>query len=212
MAKKHQAPEKREEDKSQNPYELKSDAVNRLANAHTKTEFKSNLKDPGRQYRSSVLDKIPFWVKAVFMKFWFNGAVCYFIYWGLGLFVSSLENMILVLALSLGIVTDIFVNNAFRFFAATPGANDKWMMLPKKNLKNLFLNVAYSFVILIAVVWLYNSINAVINALRGTDGEVFLGVEPILFGLFYVVIDLVLIGMKNLMASIINDAKKKNGV
>lgn len=212
MAKKHQIPEKRVEDKSSNPYELKSDAINRLTSAHNKTEFKSNLKDPGRQYRSSFLDKIPVWVKAVFMKFWFNGAVCYFIYWGLGLFVANLENMILVLALSLGIVTDIFVNNAFRFFAATPGANDKWMMLPKKNLLNLFLNVAYSFVVLIAVVWLYNSINAVINVLSGTVGEVFLGVEPILFGLFYVVIDLILIGMKNLMASIINDAKKKNGV
>lgn len=212
MAKKHQIPEKREEDKTSNPYNLNSDAVNRLANAH-KTEFvPATNKDPGRRYRSSFLDKVPSWVKAVFMKFWFNGAVCYFIYWGLGLFIANLENMILVMALSLGIVTDILVNNAFRFFAATPGANDKWMMFPKKKLMNLFLNVAYSFVVLIAVVWLYNSINAVINALRGTVGEVFLGVEPILFGVFYVLIDLILIGMKNLMASIINDAKKKNGV
>ena len=50
------------------------------------------------------------------------------------------------------------------------------------------------------------------NAARGTVGEVYLGVEPILFGLFYVGIDLALIGMKNLIASIIRDAKKKNGV
>ena len=211
MAKKHPEKENRAEERLDNPYELKTNAVDRLANAHTK-EFKNTLRDPGRQYRSSFLDKIPFWVKAVFMKFWFNGAVCYFIYWGLGLFVANLENMILVLALSLGIVTDILVNNAFRFFAPTPGANDKWMMLPKKKLSNLFLNVAYSFLVPIAEVWLYNSINAVINAMRGTTGEVFLGVEPILFGLFYVVIDLLLIGMKNLMASIVRDAKKKNGV
>ena len=211
MAKKHQPPVDRAEDRLDKPYELKSEAVDRLANAH-KGEFKSTLRDPGKQYRSSVLDKIPFWVKAIFMKFWFNGAVCYFIYWGLGLFVSNLENMILVMSISLGIVTDILVNNAFRFFASTPGENDKWMMLPKKKLANLFLNVVYSFVILIAVVWLYNSINAVINAIHGTVGEVFLGVEPILFGLFYVIIDLALIGMKNLMISIVNDAKKKNGV
>ena len=211
MAKKQKTPDNKSGEKLNNPYELKSDAVERLAKAHT-AEFKSTLRDPGREYRSSFLDKIPFPVKAIFMKFWFNGAVCYFIYWGLGLFVANLENMILAMALSLGIVTDVLVNNAFRFFASTPGANDKWMMLPKKKLSNLFLNVAYSFVVLIAVVWLYNSINAVINAMRGTTGEVFLGVEPILFGLFYVIIDLALIGMKNLMISIVNDAKKKNGV
>ena len=199
------------EDKSSSPYDLKSDAVERLANAHN-AEFTSPLKDPGRKYRSGALDRIPFWVKAVFMKFWFNGAVCYFIYWGLGLFISGIENMILVLALALGMVTDILVNNAFRFFAKTPGDNDKWMMLPKKKLSNLFLNVLYSFVVLISVVWLYNSINAFMNAARGTVGEVYLGVEPILFGLFYVGIDLALIGMKNLIASIIRDAKKKNGV
>jgi hypothetical protein len=211
MSKKQNTPDNKSGGKYTNPYELKSDAVDRLAKAHN-AEFKSTMRDPGREYRSSFLDKIPFWVKAVFMKFWFNGAVCYFIYWGLGLFVANLENMILILALSLGIVTDILVNNAFRFFAPTPGANDKWMMLPKKKLLNLFLNVAYSFVVLIAVVWLYNSINAVINVMRGTAGEVFLGVEPVLFGLFYVVIDLAFIGMKNLMVSIVNDAKKKNGV
>ena len=211
MEKNKNVPKSNTEEKSSNPYELKTDAVDRLVNAH-KGEFKSTLRDPGKQYRSSFLDRIPFWIKAVFMKFWFNGAVCYFIYWGLGLFVANIENMILVLSLSLGIVTDILVNNAFRFFASTPGANDKWMMFPKKKNVNLFFNVLYAFVVLISVVWLYNSINAVINTLNGTTGEVFLGVEPILFGTFYVLIDLTFIGVKNLMTSIVRDAKKKNGV
>lgn len=194
-----------------NPYELKTDAVERLVNAERK-EFTSPLKDPGRQYRSAFLDKIPPWLKAVFMKFWFNGAVCYFILWGLGLFIQNYENMLIVLAMALGIVTDVLVNNAFRFFATVPGENDKWMMFPKKKLVNLFLNVLYSFAVLIAVVWLYESVNGVINAMRGTDGLTYLGVEPIFFGIFYVCIDLCFIGMKNLMKSIVNDAKKKNGV
>ena len=214
MAKQQSTPKDKAENKSNKsnkPYDLKSDAVERLANAH-KAEFAPTLKDPGRQYRSGFLDKIPFPVKAVFMKFWFNGAVCYFILWGLGLFVSSLENMILILAITMGIVTDILVNNAFRFFAHTPGANDRWMMFPRKKLANFFLNVVYAFVIVIGVVWLYDSINGLLNAMRGTTDMVYFGVEPIFFGIFYVLIDLILIGMKNLMASIIDDAKKKNGV
>lgn len=211
MAKKDKIPQNNNTETENNPYELKTDAVERLTRAHS-GEFKSTLKDPGRKYRSGFLDRLPSWLKAVFMKFWFNGAVCYFIYWGLGLFIANLENMILILAISLGMVTDILVNNAFRFFAETPGSNDKWMMFPKKKLINLFLNIAYAFVVLISVVWLYNSINGVINAANGTEGEVFLGVEPILFGAFYVIIDLLFIGMKNLTASIIKDAKTKNGV
>jgi hypothetical protein len=194
-------------------YDLKTDAVNRLVNADSVKPLEPLGIDPGKKYRSGgFLDKIPSWLKAVFMKFWFNGAVCYFVLWGLGLFISNFENMLIILAIVLGMVTDILVNNAFRFFAVTEGANDKWMMFPKKKLINLFLNIAYTFVILIIVVWFYNSLNGVLNTVNGTDGEIFIGVEPILFGLFYVVFDLAFIGMKNLGISIIRDAQNKNGV
>ena len=108
-------------------------------------------------------------------------------------------------------VTDLLVNNALRFFAPTEGANDKWMMLPKKRLVNFFLNIVYAFAVLIAVVWLYNSINGLLNSAFGSEGVIYLGVEPILFGLFYVLVDLALIGIKNLFVSILNDAKRKNG-
>ena len=196
-----------------NPYELKTDAINRLVNADSAKPLQPLGIDPGKKYRSGgLIDKSPSWVKSVFIKFWFNGAVCYFVLWGLGLFISNFENMLIILAVVLGMVTDILVNNAFRFLATTEGANNKWMMFPKKKLVNLFLNVVYAFIILIIVVWFYNAVNGVLNVMNGTDGEIFIGVEPILFGLFYVVFDLAFIGMKNLVISIIRDAKNKNGV
>ena len=206
---------KKAHNNSQNEhYNLKKDAVDRLVNAHNSPESLESLGlDPGKKYRSGgFLDKIPSWLKAVFIKFWFNGAVCYFILWGLGLFIANFENMIIILALVLGMVTDILVNNAFRFFAAVDGANDKWMMFPKKKLVNLFFNVIYALAILLMVVWLYNTVNGVINVIKETEGIVYLGVEPIFFGLFYVLFDLCFIGMKNLVGSIVRDAKKKNGV
>ena len=213
MSKKNRKVEGGHEAENNNPYELKTEAVERLVNAHADKPLKPLGIDPGKKYRSNgLLDKIPSWLKAVFMKFWFNGAVCYFVLWGLGLFIANIENMIIVLAMVLGMVTDLLVNNAFRFFAVTEGANDKWMMFPKKKLANLFLNVIYAFVVLLIVVWFYNSINGVMNSIKGTEGLVYLGVEPIFFGLFYVIFDLCFIGMKNLGASIIRDAKKKNGV
>ena len=196
-----------------NPYELKTDAVDRLVNAEKKDYPTPTAKnDPGREYRKGFLDRIPSWVKALFIKFWFNGAVCFFIFWGLGIVIPNMENMIIVLAITLGMVTDILVNNIFRFFAPVEGANDKWMMFPKKRYVSFFFNILYAFAVLLLVIFVYNAINIAANFIAGTESVVYLGVEPIAFGCIYMLIDLLLIKMKNTFVGIFADAKKKNGV
>ncbi len=196
------------------PYDLKTDAVDRLVNAEKKSYPKLTIEnDPRRKYKNGLLDRIPSWIKALFIKFWFNGAVCFFIFWGLGIAIPNMENMILILAAVLGMVTDVLVNNIFRYFASPEGSNDKWMMFPKKRYVNFFLNIIYAFGVLLTVIWLYNVINVAINAITGTPEPItYLGVEPILFGLFYMAVDLIFIFMKNTVRKIIADAKNKNGV
>lgn len=190
-------------------YRKKSDAVERLLNADKKTYPKTKA-DPGKKYRSGgLIDRIPSPIKALFIKFWFNGAVCFFIYWGLGMYIWNTLDMIVVLGLIMGMVTDILVNNAFRFFAVTSGDNDKWMMFPKKKFWTFFANMAYALVIMFIVAWIYNFTNILLNILSGTTGTVFIGVEPVLFGILYVAVDMLFIGMKRLVISIISDAKKK---
>ena len=191
-------------------YKLKTDAVDRLVNAEKKTYDKTKG-DPGKEYRShGFLDKIPSWIKALFIKFWFNGAVCFFIFWGLGLYVTNMLDMIFVLAVVMGMVTDILVNNAFRFLATYEGQNDKWMMFPKKKYWTFVANIIYAFPVLVGVIWFYNILNVVLNNFKGTEGELFVGVEPILFGLAYMAIDMLFITMKQTMIKIISDAKQKN--
>lgn len=191
-------------------YNLKTDAVDRLVNAKNKT-YEKTKEDPGKEYRSkSFLSKIPSWIKALFIKFWFNGAVCFFIFWGLGLYVTDMLDMIVVLAIVMGMVTDILVNNAFRFLETFKGQNDKWMMFPKKKYWTFFANIFYAFFILLGVIYFYNILNLALNRLNGTEGEMFVGVEPILFGLSYMAIDMLFITMKNTMIKIISDAKQKN--
>lgn len=198
---------------NENPYELKTDAVDRLINADKKEYPKPTVaNDPRRSFKTGFLDRIPSWLKALFIKFWFNGAVCFFIFWGLGIFIPSMENMIIVLAVSLGMVTDILVNNAFRFFATTEGANDKWMMFPKKRYSSFFFNIFYAFGVLLIVIWIYNVINVTVNAIAGTEAVTYFGVEPIFFGFIFMCVDLLLIKIKNTAAKIIADAKNKNGV
>lgn len=196
---------------AENYYELKKDAVERLANADRKIYPKTKT-DPGKAYRSNALDKVPNWIKALFLKFWFNGAVCFFIFWGLGLYVTNMLDMLVVIAVVLGMVTDILVNNAFRFLERYEGQNSKWMMFPKKRYWTFLANIIYAFPVLACVVWLYEIINTIGNNIKGTENEIILGVEPILFGLFYLFFDLCFIGVKNTLRKIVSDAKQKNAV
>ena len=196
---------------AENYYDLKTDAVERLANADKKT-YEEAKTDPGRQYRSSAIDRIPSWIKALFIKFWFNGAVCFFIFWGLGLYVKDMLDMIVIMAVVLGVITDVLVNNAFRFFETYKGQNSKWMMFPQKKYWTFLANIPYAFVVLLGVIWIYQFINTAANAINGTVDTIYLGVEPLLFGIFYMAVDMILITMKNKFVRIVKYAKQKNGL
>lgn len=197
------------QDSVTNGYDLKTDAVDRLVNADKKT-YSGSKNDPGKKYRSKgFIDKIPAPIKALFIKFWFSGAVCFFIYWGLGMYIWDTLDMIVVLGIVMGMVTDVLVNNAFHFFAVTKGSNNKWMMFPKRKFWTFFANIIYGLIIVYLVASTYTALNALLNTISGTNGTVYVGVEPILFGILYVAFDMLFIGIKNLTLKIISDAKKK---
>jgi hypothetical protein len=196
---------------SENYYELKTDAVNRLVNAESVPQPKKMTVDPGREYRSkNFLAKIPNWVKILFIKFWFNGAACFFIFWGLGMLVPDILDMIVIFGIVLGLITDIFVNNILRFVETYPGQNKRWMLISKKSNWTIFPNMAYSILVLFCVFYLYNFINYAIIDVAG--GEFMIGVEPIAFGFLYLVVDMFFISIKNMIVSIVADAMAQNGV
>lgn len=191
-------------------YKLNTDAVDRLVNADKiQIPNDKNLKDPAKAYRSNFLDRIPSTVKALFIKFWFSGAACFFIYWGLGLYIKDYLDMIFVMTVVMGMMTDILVNNALRFVETLPNENDKWMMFPKKKYWTFFANIVYAFLVLFCVSWFYNILNSVIITLTGIQDKIPIGVEPLLFGLFYMLFDILFVSMKNLFITIVNDAKNK---
>ncbi|MGM9603733.1 MAG: hypothetical protein ACI3XG_01580 [Faecousia sp.] len=160
-----------------------------------------------RKYRSRSGIHLPRWLKAVLLKAWFAGAACFFIFWGLGLYLNNLLDMMLVFGIALGLVTDLLVNNILRFVASIPGENDGWMMFPKKGMGAFFLNILYAFVLLFCVFFLYQGINGAIAAINGRTDSVPVGVEPILFGLFYMGFDLLFVGIKHLVRRIFADAR-----
>lgn len=202
-------PAEEERDAAIDYYKLKTQAVEDLVEANEGNAPEVSAEERQR-FGAKVGRGLPVWFKVHFIKLWFPGAVCYFILWGLGMYVAPLD-LLFITAVVLGMVTDVLTNNALRFFAETEGAYDKWMMFPKKRYATFFWNILYAFVVLAMVIGVYTGINmALVALLKPPEGTVPLGVEPILFGLFYVLCDALLIALKHFLARLVTGAAKKN--
>ncbi len=189
----------------QKNYHLSSDAVEELVSADN-GEVPQYSKEELNKYRSRRGLHIPQTVKILFIKAWFGGAVCYFILWGLGTYVSNTIDMLFILGMSLGMVTDLLTNNILRFIETTEGENDKWLLVSHKGMVGLGLNLLFSMVIVLAVFFTYDAINRFVFTITSDPDNLFLGVEPVFYGIFCMGYDLLFIGMKNLCKSIVHDA------
>ena len=200
-------PQKPEITRQADYYKLKTKAVEDLVTADESNSPEVSEEEL-RYYRSGPKFKIADWAKLLFIKAWFPGAVCFFFMWGLGGMMADQLDLMFVTGIALGVVTEMLTNNVLRFMEKTPGGNDRWMMFPQKKYITFPLNILYAFVLLFLVYTLYNAINLVIITITGATDTVPLGVGPILFGVFCMGFDMILIQGKHLISDIIRDAKK----
>ncbi len=197
-----------EAEKTKTNYTLKSDAVETLANADHE-QAPEYSEEELKKYRSKKGIHLSEPLKILLIKAWFAGAVCFFILWGLGLYLGNNLDMLFVLGVVMGMVTDLLVNSVIRFVEKTPGENDWWMMFPKKGLGSFLLNILYGFVIVICVYLLYNGINGLLSIVFQTTDKVYLGVEPILFGTFCMGFDMLFVWIKGTVVKLIRNARGK---
>ena len=193
-------------EKGQDLYRIKTEAVEDLVNAN-KENTPSYSEEELKKYRSKSRLNINPVFKALFIKFWFSGVVCYFFIWGLGMYIPSNLDLYFVTAIGMGFVKDILENNLYRFVANPEGSNDRWMMFPKKSYMSLVFNVLYAILVTGCVYFTYQGINFV--GTSGNNDRVVFGVEPIFFGIFYMGFELLFLWMKHMAVRIIADAKKK---
>ena len=188
-------------------YKLNTKAVEKMVEAK-KGNTPKYTEEELNKYRSKSGIRLPKWLKVIFVKLWFAGAVCFFIFWGLGIYVADMLDMMLVFGIALGVVTDLLTNGVLRNYAETPDESSRWMMIPQKKLSCFFLNILYAFWLLFCVFNVYQVINGTFVMITGQTDIVLLGVEPVLFGLFYTCTDLIFIHMKKILIIIWSDAKK----
>ena len=190
-------------DREEVDYTGKKKAVDELVNASEENTPEYSEEELNR-YKSKSGIKLTSTSKALLLKFWFSGVVCYFVVWGLGVYLQTLD-LIFVTCIVMGFVKDILENNIFRFLAEEEGSNDRWMMFPKKGFMSLILNVLYAFLVMFCVYCTYAVLNAVVVKLTGESTAE----EPFTFGLFYLAYDLLFIKMKHVGQKIVADAKIK---
>ena len=188
-------------------YKLHTQAVDDLIHAD-ETNSPEVSEEELRKYRSGPKIRLADWLKVILIKMWFAGSVCFFIFWGLSGYLADQLDAMLAFGIALGVITDVITNNILRYYAKTDGANDAWMMFPKRRYLTFVLNILYAFVLLLCVNLVYHVLNLVLAAL-GSDAV--LGVGPILFGVLYTGFDLLFIQMKQLLLRIVSDAKRSAG-
>jgi len=186
-------------------YKLHTKAADDLVNANVENSPVVSEEEL-RKYRSGPKFKVSDWVKVILIKMWFAGSVCFFIFWGLSSYVADRLDLLLIFAIALGVVTDVITNNILRYYAKTPGDNDRWMMFPQKGFITFPLNILYAMVLLFCVDMFYTLLNLSLAAASGGNGRMTLGVGPILFGVIYTAFDLLFITIKRTLRQIVADA------
>lgn len=200
---------KKAENKEASYYDLHSGAVEDLVTA-TKDNTPRYSQEELEKYRSGKLKwKFPQWLKIVLIKFWFYGAVCFFVFWGLGMYLRGLD-MYFVAAVVLGMVTDLLIKHFLRFTEKLPGGSKKWMMVTRGGAPGFFMNLAYGFLLLFLVVTAYQMINTVIFTIyNGSETAPLLNVEPLVFGLAAMGADTLCVSIRNMFRKMIDDARRK---
>ncbi|MBR3494078.1 MAG: hypothetical protein IKH38_01495 [Clostridia bacterium] len=143
-------------------------------------------------------------LKIFLIKGWFAGVVCYFFIWGLSAMVPDQWDLMLITAIALGLVTDLLQNPILRYYAKTPGANNRWMMFPKKGFVSMPLNLLYSAWLVFCTAAAYAALNNLLVQSTG-HADAGLGIGPVLFGALTAGWDLLFLTFKKIVA----DARAK---
>ncbi len=219
----------------ENYYDLHVDKVNELVAALKDEDYQpagelsmnisdcTGIDDPknvtrsGKQkkfdpYKTDFLGKIPTWIKAIFIKWWFAGAVCYFVMWGLS--IGDPLDQAFICGAVMGLITDILVNPLFRYLETDRKEYNAYMMFPFpfKAFWTFFTNIIYYVIVIAGVIGLYNLLDYAILAINGGVETALMGVEPLLFGVFAVLVDMACIGIKDGIVYLVKRMKKKEKV
>ena len=166
----------------------------------TGTEGKGTEKN-FNPYRTDFLSRIPAFLKALFVKWWAAGMVCFFVNMGLGTIISAPADLMLLDGIVLGLVADVLINPLFHFMETDRREYNDYMMFPFpfKAYWTFFTNVLYYIGVAVLVNFVYLFINEFMFTLH---------IEPMSWALIVLIVDMAFIGVKDLIVHLVKKRKK----
>ena len=159
-------------------------------------------------YKIDKFSRIPAWIKAFFIKFWFAGAVCYFVNMGLAVYVTAPLDLMIIDGVLLGVITDCMVNPIFRLIESDRKEYNNFMMFPFpfKKYWTFLTNIIYYIAVFFVVMYAYTGLNMLAEQI---NKNWYFAVTPILFGIIVLLVDMAFIGIKDLIVYLVKRKKRK---
>lgn len=150
-------------------------------------------------YNTGPFSMWPLWLKVLMAKFWIAGAAFYFVGFGMPQISQGVIDKIFTLGLILGPVNALIMYPLVYYLCRTEDLADKYVFIKNKSAIRILLHVLYNWLLIIIIAYTYQLINFVINAVMHYEkGVIKFGVEPIFFGLFYLLFDFLLIKVRHM--------------
>ena len=151
--------------------------------------------------------KVPFWIKAVLIKYWFFGAIVFFVMMG----IPSLDSLTysLICGLIGGAIIDIACNSILIMLESDKKEAQHFMIYKSKvwsGVLSLIVNILFVTVIFIACAYFCDWI----VSLYKDPAKVWFLQEPLSIALVLLTFDLILLGIKYLVKLLFKKTRKNN--
>lgn len=152
--------------------------------------------------QQGFIARLPYWVKAIFIKYWFYGAICFFSLMGSGLIG---ENAALFAGVLAGCLFDIVVYNILKMMDSDENESRHYIMYKSKKFYSLLINIVFQVLVFFLAMLFCSSI---VNLYDNPENNWFLQ-EPFSIGLVLFIIDGIFITIKGLIVLLIKRIKGK---
>lgn len=152
--------------------------------------------------QQGFIARLPYWLKAIVIKYWFFGAICFFSLMGTGLIG---ENAAIFAGVLSGCLFDIVVYNILLLMDSDENESRHFMMYKSKKIYSLFINIVYQVVVFFIAMLICSSI---VNSYKDPVNNWFLQ-EPFSIGLVLFIIDGIFITIKGLIVLLVKKIKGK---
>lgn len=166
-----------------------------------------------KKYRIHWYQKIPYPVRALFIKYWFFGLNYFLFMVGIGslsyfqsteLFGFKSLLLMFICGFALGVFNDLFVYNILDVIEDYPLQSRRYMFFKSKKVYSLFINTLYGLILGMGSLLLCGILARVVYESTEID---FLFREPFTVALVEFLIDLVIVELKNLIVGLFKKSK-----